>query len=201
MALGSPIFNSSCDGKLGVLLESLQGQRDLIEACVQDLIFLSREDRDPGFPFQTPPGSQDSPGGEAKDSAFISSRDADLLEPTESPQGNPSYSSVWREDSGLLSRPGRKRRPSASKDGGVSGVSSSCGARGGFLPRHDEDLREPLVRRQGNQVSMREARGSTSLLSSPERGQGPQDTLKKDYRGLSRVAAGNPHFPRLLPGT
>ena len=33
--------------------------------------------------------------------------------------------------------------------GGVSGVSSSCGARGGSLPRHDEDLREPLVRRQG----------------------------------------------------
>ena len=43
----------------------------------------------------------------------------------------------------------RKRRPSAREDGGVSGVSSSCGARGGFLPRHDEDLREPLVRRQG----------------------------------------------------
>ena len=33
---------------------------------VQDLIFLSREDRDHGFPFQTPPGGQDSPGGEAK---------------------------------------------------------------------------------------------------------------------------------------
>ena len=32
-------------------------------------------------------------------------------------------------------------------------------ARGGFLPRHDEDLREPLVRRQGSQVSMRVARG------------------------------------------
>ena len=41
-----------------------------------------------------------------------------------------------------------------SKYGDVSGVSSSCGARGGFLPRHDEDLREPLVRRQGSQVSM-----------------------------------------------
>ena len=27
----------------------------------------------------------------------------------------------------------------------ISGVSSSCGARGGFLPRHDEDLREPLA--------------------------------------------------------
>ena len=26
--------------------------------------------------------------------------------------------------------------PSAREDGGVSGVSSSCGARGGFLPRH-----------------------------------------------------------------
>ena len=25
------------------------------------------------------------------------------------------------------------------------GLGSSCGARGGFLPRHDEDLREPLV--------------------------------------------------------
>ena len=34
---------------------------------------------------------------------------------------------------GLLSRPCRKRRPSAREDGGVSGVSSSCGARGGFL--------------------------------------------------------------------
>ena len=39
---------------------------------------------------------------------------------------------------------------------------ASCGARGGFLPRHDEDLREPLVRRQGSQVSMRVARGSAN---------------------------------------
>ena len=61
------MFPWSCEGKLGVLLESLQGQRDLIEACVQDLIFLSREDRDFGFPFQTPPGSQASPRGEAED--------------------------------------------------------------------------------------------------------------------------------------
>ena len=28
---------------MGRVLESLQGQRDLIEACVRDLIFLSRE--------------------------------------------------------------------------------------------------------------------------------------------------------------
>ena len=43
-------------------------------------------------------------------------------------------------------------------------------ARGGFLPRHDEDLREPLVRRQGSQVSMRVARGSASWLSTLEAG-------------------------------
>ena len=30
LALGSPIFHSSCEGKLGIALESLQGQRDLI---------------------------------------------------------------------------------------------------------------------------------------------------------------------------
>ena len=49
---------------------------------------------------------------------------------------------------GLLSRPYSKRRPSPREDGGFSGVSSSCGARGGFLTRQDEDLREPLVRCQ-----------------------------------------------------
>ena len=37
-----------------------------------------------------------------------------------------------------------------------------CGARGGFLPRHDEDLREPLLWRQGSQVSMRVARRSAA---------------------------------------
>ena len=84
----------SCEGKLGVLLESLQGQRDLIEACVQDLIFLSREDRDLGFPFQTPPGSQASPRGEAEDSAFLSIRDTYLLEPNEWTQGCRASSSL-----------------------------------------------------------------------------------------------------------
>ena len=46
-------------------------------------------------------------------------------------------------------------RPWREKLGGAfSGVSSSCGARGGFLTRQDEDLREPLVRCQGSQVSV-----------------------------------------------
>ena len=99
LALRSPIFPWSCKGKLGVLLESLQGQRDLIEACVQDLIFLSREGRDLGVAFQAPPGSQASSRGEAKHSALLSSRDADLLVPPERLQGSLPSSSVWREDS------------------------------------------------------------------------------------------------------
>ena len=49
---GFPSRPWSCEGKLGVLLESLQGQRELIEACVQDLIFLSREDRDHADPLR-----------------------------------------------------------------------------------------------------------------------------------------------------
>ena len=36
----------------------------------------------------------------------------------------------------------------------------------GFLTRYDEDLREPLVRRQGSQVSMRVARGSAAPRDS-----------------------------------
>ena len=59
-----------------------------------------------------------------------------------------------------------------------SGVSSSRGARGGFLPRHDEDLREPLVRRQGSQVSTRVARGPLGLaLGSPIFPSGCEGTL------------------------
>ena len=42
---------------------------------------------------------------EAKDSALLSNRDAGLLEPPERTHGRPASSSVWREDTGLLSRP------------------------------------------------------------------------------------------------
>ena len=182
LAQGCPIFNSSCEGELGIVHESLQGKRDLILACVQDLMFLSRGDRDLRVAFQTHPGSQASSRVEANDSTLLSSRDGYLLEPTERPQGSQASTSVWREDSGFLSRPGRKRRPSHRQDWGVSGVSSSCGTHGGFLARHGEDLREPLVRRQGSQVSLRIARRSVLWLSSIGRGLGPRDALKKDSR-------------------
>ena len=188
----------------GVVLESLQGQRDLIEACVQDLIFLSKENRDLGVPFQTPPGSQPSSRGEARASALLSSRDTDLLEPTEWTQGCRASSSVWRENSVLLSRPGRKRRPSSRDDGDVSWVSSSCGVRGGFLTRHDEDIREPLVQRQGSQVSMRMARGSWSSLLSHGKGLGPEDALKRTlefFLGLQRETLVSLDFFRGPEGT
>ena len=71
----------------------------------------------------------------------------------------------------------------------------------GFLTRYDAKLSEPLVGHQGSRVAMRVARGSMSLLSSHGRGIGPRDALKKDSRGLSRVEAGNPGFPRLVQVT
>ena len=70
----------------------------------------------------------------------------------------------------------------------------------GFLKRYDGELRETLFRRQGSQFSMCMAMGSGSLLSSHGRGIGPQDA-PKDSQGLSRVAAGNPGFPRPVPVT
>ena len=151
--------------------------------------------------FQTHPGSQISSRGEAKDSALISSRDRNLLEPTECPKGGQASCGVWREDLGLLSRPCRKRKSSNRDDGGLSWVFSSCSTSVGFLMRYDGELRETLVWHQGSQVSMHVSRRSASLLSSHGRGIGPQDALKKDSRDLSRVAAENPLFPRLLPVT
>ena len=91
--------------------------------------------------------------------------------------------------------------PHLRDDGGVSGWFSSGGPRVRFLTRYDGEVSEPLVGRQGSRVSMRVARGSASLLSSPGRGIWPRDVLKKVSRGLSRVEAGNPGFPRLVQVT
>ena len=95
----------------------------------------------------------------------------------------------------------QERRPSFHHDRGVSWVFSSCGASVGFLTRYDGELREPLMWCRGSQIFMRVARGSASFFSSHGRGIGIQDALKEDFRGLSRVASGNPVFPRLVLGT
>ena len=164
-------------------------------------MFLSRGNRDLGVAFQTHPVSRALSRVEAKNSALLSSSDGYLLEPTEWPKGSQASCGIWREDSGLLSRPCRKRRPSSRDDGGVSGFFSSGGASVGFLTRYDSELREPLLWCQGSQVSMRGARGSASLLSCHGRGIRPRDVLKKDSPGLSCVAAQNPGFPRLVQVT
>ena len=127
-------------------------------------MFVSRGDRDLGVAFLMHPGSQSLSRGEAKDSTLLSSCDGYLLEPTEWPKGSQASCGVWREDSGLLSRPCRKRRPSSRDEGGVSWVFSSCSASVGFLMRYYGELREPLMWRLGSQVSMRIARGIASLL-------------------------------------
>ena len=127
-------------------------------------MFLSRGERDIRVAFQSHPVDQALSRGEAKDSALLSSHDADRLEPAEWPEVSQASSSVWREDSGLLSRPCRKRRPSSRDDRGVWWVFSSCGVSVGFLTRYDRELREPLLWRQGSQVSMCVARGCVSFL-------------------------------------
>ena len=60
----------------------------------------------------------------------------------------------------VRTRPCRKRRASAREDGGVSGVSSSCGARGGFLPRRDAS---PLLIATGEAIPLRGLEGVPGL--------------------------------------
>ena len=164
-------------------------------------MFLSRGDRDLGLAFQTHPGSQASSRVEAKKSALLSSCDGYLLEPIEWPKGSQASCGVWREDSGWLSRYCRKGRPSSRDDGGVSWFFPSSAPVWGF-PRGSTGSSGSLsCGAREVRSPMRVARGIASLLSSHGRGIGPQYALKKDSLGLSRVAAGNPRFPRLVPVT
>ena len=129
---------------------------------------------------QGSPGESGPNRVEGNNSALLLSCNTYHLEQTEWPKGSQASCGVLREDSGLLPRPCRKRRASSRNDGGTSWLFSSCGASVGFLMRFDGELREPLLWRQGSQVSIRVARGSMALLSSHGRGIGPQDVLKKD---------------------
>ena len=96
----------------------------------------------PNSPLKGRQGSRvsipDSPGGSglawrgSKDSAFLSSRDTDLLEPTEWTQGCRASSSVWREDSGLISRPGKKEGPHLTMTGASHGFPQAAAPVGVF---------------------------------------------------------------------
>ena len=63
---------------------------------------------------------------EGKNSSLLSSCDGYLLEPFELPKGNEASYGVLRGNSGLLSRPCRKRRAPSHKDRGISWFFLSC---------------------------------------------------------------------------
>ena len=161
-------------------------------------VFLSSGDRFLGVAFKFPPGSQASFRVEARNSALLLSCHGYLLEPTEWHKGSQAFCGVLRGDRGLLSRSCRKRRPHLGMSAESCVFSRAAARHVGFLSSYDGKLREPLVWPQGSPVSIRVARGTAALLSSPGRGIWPQDVLKGESRGLSRVAAGYPGFPRLV---
>ena len=74
----------------------------------------------------------------------------------------------------------------------------------GFSSYYGE-LREPVMLPQGSPISIRVERGSWGLLSNHFRGIWPQDALKGEFQGLSRVVegissyAGEVREPVMLP--
>ena len=90
-------------------------------------MFLSSGDRDFRAAFQVHLGSKASSRVEAKSSALLSSCERYLLEPFEWPKGSQASYGVLRGNSGLLSRPCRKRMASSRHDGVITWFFSSCG--------------------------------------------------------------------------
>ena len=90
-------------------------------------VFLSSGDRDLRVAFKVNPGSQASSRVEAKNSALLSSFDGYLLDPIEWPNWSQASCGVLRGDSGLLSRPCRKKRASSRDEGESCGFSRAAG--------------------------------------------------------------------------
>ena len=163
-------------------------------------MFLSRDDWDLGVAFQTQPGVRRRLEGKQRTS--LSSRVATGISwsPLSGLKGVKPPVEFGERTRDCAPGHAGKEGPHLTMTGGLGGFTELqrlCG----FLRKYDGELREPLVWRQGSQVSMRVARGSASWLSSHGRGLGPRDALKKGSRCLPRGAAGNPRVPRLLPGT
>ena len=113
--------------ELGIALESLQSKQTSSRLLCRNSVFLSSGNRDLGVAFKIHLGSQASSRVEAKSSALLLSCDGYLLEPFEWPKGSQASYGVLRGNSGLLSRPCRKRRASSRDDGGIAWFFSSCG--------------------------------------------------------------------------
>ena len=157
-------------------------------------MFLSRGDRDLRVAFKTHPGSQASSRVEAKNSALLSSRDGYPLENPEWPKGSQASCGVWREESGWLSRPCRKRRPSSLDDGCSYWFSSSCCVSVRFLRGTKGSSGSLSCGTRKVKSPMRVARGSMSLLLSHGRGIRPQDALKRTlevFLGLRQETLGS----------
>ena len=97
--------------------------------------------------------------------------------------------------------PAGKEWPHLAMTGESCGFSRIVMGSLGFLSNYDRIVSGPLVLPLGSPVSIQVARGSTGLLSNHGRVIGPQFVLKGESRGLSRVAAGNFGFPRVVTVT
>ena len=139
-------------------------------------VFLSSGDRDLGVAFKVHLGSHVSFQVEAKNSALLSRYAGYLLEPIYWPKGSQASCGFLRGDSGLFSRPCRKRRASSNNDGRITWILLRCGTTCGVSLELRRENQEPLVWPQGSPVSIRVPRESVALLWSHSRGIRPQDT-------------------------
>ena len=161
------------------------GQIDLIYACVQKLRVPLQWRHGSRGCIQYSLGESASSRVEAKNSTALSSCDGYLLEYIEWPKGNQASCGVLRGEWGLLSKPCRKIRPSPRYDAGISWFFSCWGMTCGIS----------LQLRWGTQEASRVAPGKSSLHLSCKgergialdswQGNGPQDTLKCESRGVS----------------
>ena len=121
-------------------------------------MFLSSGDRVLRVAFKIHLGSQASSQVQAKNSTLLSSCNGYLLEPIECPKRSQASCGVLRVNSGLLSRPCRKRRASSHDDGGILWVFFRAVA--GVWGSH--------MLRQGTQGASRVVPGKSSLHLSFE---------------------------------
>ena len=140
---------------------------------------------------------------EAGTSGFLSISDSNCRAPAELGQEKQASSCVEAGNSACLLS---DRKPAKQETKAL--ISQGWGSFGVFLERRRQCGFSHAVRRRAQRASRValgksglhvRARGSPSLVSSHGRGIGPRDALKKDSRGVPRVSAENPGFPRLVP--
>ena len=199
-------FLSRGDREIGVLRNVEPPTRPRLE-CLRETGLILRCDRKVGNPFQTKQGSRPSRPDQEGRKGSEEGVPENLSVPLE---GDRDFGELCGSHQvcqvpfrppipnvGLLLRRCSGKGLHLAMTGEPRGFSRVTA---GFSS-YDGEFRMPLVLAQGSRVSMRVARGSASLLSSPGRGIWPRDVLKKVSRGLSRVEAGNPGFPRLVQVT